>query len=68
MAIEDKCNSKRGTKEKVGPDFEDVVKYSISNGAIDLSKMQELEGRYASEGYSRRCDVKKGPCGCGAWH
>ena len=34
--------------EKVVPGFEDVTKFATDkNGIVDLSKMQELEGRYS---------------------
>jgi hypothetical protein len=49
---------------KVGGDFNDVLSYATTpEGALDLSKMQELEGRLGG-----KCDVNKGPCACGAWH
>lgn len=52
----------------VGPNFRDVVRYAATpEGAIDLAKMQELEGRFGSNG-GHGCDVRKGPCSCGAWH
>ncbi len=50
-------------------DLNDVIAHSVdrATGAIDLSKMQELEGRFGSNG-GRGCDVTEGPCSCGAWH
>jgi len=55
--------------EKVGSTFENVLNYSIDKNsrAIDLLKMSSLEGRYGSNG-GRGCDVRSGPCSCGAWH
>ena len=51
-------------KERVGPTYEDVLRYSLTpRSAIDLSKMLELEGRFGG-----RCDVLSGYCACGAWH
>lgn len=53
---------------EVGPTLNDVVAHAMTpTGAIDLAKMQELEGRYGSNG-GRGCDVARGPCSCGAWH
>ncbi|MBI1968395.1 hypothetical protein HYS49_00650 [Candidatus Woesearchaeota archaeon] len=51
----------------VGPSFEEVVKYATTDGTIDIGKLEELEGRYGYNG-GRGCDVKSGPCSCGAWH
>lgn len=52
----------------VGSDFGSVVAHAMTpEGAIDLAKIQELEGRFGSNG-GRGCDVRRGPCSCGAWH
>jgi len=52
----------------VGEDFDDVVRYATTpEGTVDLSKMQELEGRFGYNG-GQGCDVLSGPCSCGAWH
>ncbi len=53
----------------VGPRFEDVVRYATNTitGAIDLAKMEKLDGRYGYNG-GNGCDVLSGPCSCGAWH
>ena len=52
----------------VGPDFQDVVAYATTpEGYVDLSKMEKLEGRFGSNA-GRGCDVRSGPCSCGAWH
>ena len=52
----------------VGSTFNDVVRYATtSDGALDLQRMQKLEGRYGTNG-GRECDVQEGPCSCGAWH
>jgi hypothetical protein len=53
----------------VGPTFEDVISGSIDpvTGAIDLQKIEKLEGRFGTNG-GRGCDVASGPCSCGAWH
>jgi len=60
---EDKKN-----KENVGSEFNDVINYAIDkNGHLSLSKLEELEGRFGSNG-GRGCDVLSGPCSCGAWH
>jgi hypothetical protein len=51
-----------------GPTFEEVIIYSMdTNGAIDLRKLQSLEGRFGYNG-GKGCDVLEGPCSCGAWH
>ncbi len=48
----------------VGPTYEDVLNYATDpEGVIDLMRLQSLEGRFGG-----RCDVKDGPCACGAWH
>ena len=58
----------RDPRLEIGDDFASVVRYSATpEGAIDLSKMQELEGRYGYNG-GQPCDVLRGPCSCGAWH
>lgn len=53
----------------VGDTFDDVLKYATDpkTGKIDLRKMEKLEGRFGKNG-GRGCDVRKGPCSCGAWH
>lgn len=52
----------------VGPTFNDVLAHSMtSDGAIDLARMEKLEGRFGYNG-GRGCDVSSGPCSCGAWH
>ncbi|MEK7649782.1 MAG: hypothetical protein AAB367_02405 [Patescibacteria group bacterium] len=53
---------------EVGRSFEDVVAHATDKtGAVDLGRMQELEGRFGTNG-GRDCDVLEGPCSCGAWH
>jgi hypothetical protein len=49
----------------VGNSFEAVVSHAtdLKSGAIDLRKIDELEGRFGG-----RCDVRSGPCACGGWH
>lgn len=64
----DESASARSAPQAVGPGFDDVISYSMTkDGAIDLSRMQELEGRFGYNG-GRGCDVPEGPCACGAWH
>ena len=56
-------------KKEVGPYFNDVVNYATNDeGCIDLSKIEELEGRYSHIHGNKNCDVLKGPCACGGWH
>ena len=58
----------RDPRLDVGDDFASVVAFATTReGAIDLAKMAELEGRYGSNG-GQPCDVLRGPCSCGAWH
>ena len=53
---------------EVGDSFDDVLAHAQDeNGAIDLRKMEKLEGRFGTNG-GQRCDVRRGPCSCGAWH
>ena len=56
-----------GQKQDVGDGFEDVVAHAMTPEGIDLRKMEELEGRFGTNA-GRGCDVKRGPCSCGAWH
>lgn len=58
-----------GLASKVGPGFGDVVAHATDpkTGAIDLRRMEQLEGRFGSNG-GRGCDVRRGACSCGAWH
>ena len=51
----------------VGADFKEVMEYIKVDGAYDLRKLQELEGRYGYNG-GKPCDVLRGPCSCGGWH
>jgi hypothetical protein len=52
----------------VGSSFEDVIAHATTEGgAIDLRRIEELEGRCGTNG-GRGCDVTSGPCSCGAWH
>lgn len=55
----------------VGDDFNAVLKYATvqtpKGPAIDLRKIEELEGRFGYNG-GRGCNVRSGPCSCGAWH
>lgn len=68
IALDDNHPSTKEELRAVGPDFEDVIAHaSTREGAIDLMKVQELEGRFGSNG-GRGCDVLSGPCSCGAWH
>jgi len=62
------ASTKEDLRTEVGPRFEDVVAYAMTrDGTVDLAKMQELEGRFGSNG-GQGCDVRSGPCSCGAWH
>lgn len=52
---------------EIGSRFEDVVVYTMPEAIVDLARMQQLEGRFGYNG-GRGCDVRSGPCSCGAWH
>jgi hypothetical protein len=54
--------------EAVGGSFQDVLAHATTQeGAVDLAKLDRLEGRCGHNG-NRGCDVTSGPCSCGAWH
>ncbi|OHB14706.1 MAG: hypothetical protein A2431_00135 [Candidatus Zambryskibacteria bacterium RIFOXYC1_FULL_39_10] len=55
------------TRLTVGHDFASVLNFATTREGVDLSKIEELEGRFGYNG-SRGCDVLRGPCSCGAWH
>ena len=59
----------RKYRSRVGDSFEDVINYAFDHemNAIDSRKLMELEGRYGTNG-GVGCDVREGPCSCGAWH
>jgi hypothetical protein len=46
-------------------DFAGLQNCCIINGALNALLVEAHEG---ITGRSRRCDVNKGPCACGAWH
>lgn len=50
-------------------DFQQLQSCCFVNGAIDLSVM-EAHSQYVNMGTNggQRCDVRRGPCACGAWH
>jgi len=57
---------------EVGDSFEAVATYSIRSEpggppVVDTARLDSLEGRFGSNG-GRGCDVRSGPCSCGAWH
>jgi hypothetical protein len=66
---DDHASTSEDLRLGVGPRFEDVVAHAMAPDglSIDLAKVQELEGRFGSNG-GRGCDVRSGPCSCGAWH
>lgn len=49
--------------------FEGLQRCSFINGAIDLGVM-DAHSEYVNMGTNggTRCDVRSGPCACGAWH
>lgn len=66
--ILDEDQKREASKPEVGDRFEDVMTHATTKeGAIDLRKIDELEGRFGTNG-GRGCDVRSGPCSCGAWH
>lgn len=62
-------NKKPDPKEEVGSSFDAVMRHAKNPkaGGIDPRRLDALEGRYGSNG-GRGCDVRSGPCSCGAWH
>lgn len=57
----------KANPEKHRHDFISLQRCCFVNGAIDLGLMEAHEGLAGSNGGSR-CDVRQGPCSCGAWH
>lgn len=53
--------------EKHRHDFDGLLRCSVINGTVDPRLMEAHEGMAGANGGSR-CDVSRGPCGCGAWH
>lgn len=52
----------------VGASFDEAIEHAKTpDGAISLTKLQELEGRFGYNG-GRPCDTLEGPCSCGATH
>lgn len=63
------CSECQCDAYRVGLTFGNVVAASMTKGgAIDLRKMEKLEGCYEHVHGNRGCDVMSGPCACGAWH
>jgi hypothetical protein len=48
-------------------DLNALTSCCMINGAIDLAVMQAHEGLCGENG-GVKCDVRSGPCACGAWH
>lgn len=50
-------------------DLSELARCSMHENVITLMLFAAHE-RYAPLGYNggRRCDVRRGPCSCGAWH
>jgi hypothetical protein len=50
-------------------DFGELQRCCFVDGALDLSVM-EAHSEYVNMGSNggTRCDVRRGPCACGAWH
>lgn len=53
-------------KNRGRDDFNALINNSMSDGAIDISKMDKAH-KYGLNG-SEWCDVSEGPCSCGASH
>jgi len=55
--------------EKHKHDFNGLQQCCFVNGAMDLGLM-DAHGEHASLGTNggQSCDVRSGPCSCGAWH
>ena len=67
MVLESTDIFQKNPRFQVGNEFEDVLAHAMTPDGIDLRKIQELEGRFGTNA-GRGCDVKNGPCSCGAWH
>lgn len=50
-------------------DFNGLQRCCFINGAVDLGVM-DAHSQYVNMGTNggMRCDVRRGPCACGAWH
>lgn len=50
-------------------DFLELQRCCVIDGVLD-TRIMDAHEKYASLGTNggRRCDVKRGPCSCGAWH
>lgn len=67
--VRDRFNDIKNHPENHRHDFHSLQRCCFVNGALDMALMQAHED-YASLGTNggQRCDVKSGPCSCGAWH
>jgi hypothetical protein len=66
---EAKIQDIKNNPDKHKHDFAGLQRCCFINGAIDLGVM-DAHGQYASMGTNggQSCDVRSGPCSCGAWH
>lgn len=48
-------------------DLNELTQCCLINGALDLAVMEAHEGLQGRNG-GKGCDVRSGPCACGAWH
>jgi len=64
----DKVKEKDVKQEIKKRTFQKLIDECMTDdGAIDLAKMEELEGSCGCNG-GKGCDVTGGPCSCGGWH
>jgi len=63
--LKEKLKDIRENPSRHRHDFEGLHACAMINGYLHLEVIEAHEGL---NGPSRRCDVSKGPCACGAWH
>jgi hypothetical protein len=69
MTFEERLEDIKKNPSKHKHDFNGLLACCMVNGAIDALLMEAHE-EYVNLGKNggRRCDVRSGPCSCGAWH
>ncbi len=67
--VKEKLNDIKDNPDKHRHEFNALHACCMIDGALDLMLM-EAHQKYAALGYNggRACDVRSGPCSCGAWH
>lgn len=59
---------KRHKEEHAQDSFDNMIESCMVDGAIDLEKFLSYEKTPVGYNGGLPCDVRKGPCSCGAWH